>query len=272
MVTNVNGETDPEMSDNNYSNTYNIVPSVLDFTITDSYGTEWNMYDQLREGRMVVLDFFASWCGPCAESTPELNTFYVDNISQVDVFGITIEEDDNTDAIVNNLGWGGTYPKFSYSDEGYSQYYHYAVSRGFNTQGNIPFFVMICPNPSDPGNSEVVQTSVGFGAGLFTADFETKIDQCDAASSIKENNISDYKIYPNPVVSTATVEFSVTKSSVATIKIVDVLGKTMQSSVHNLNSGNNNITIDVNNLVNGIYFVQSILNGNSTTQKITVTK
>jgi thiol-disulfide isomerase/thioredoxin len=271
-VNNVNGTTDPEMADNSASETYNIVPGILDFTLTDSYGTEWNMYDELTAGKIVILDFFASWCGPCEDSTPELNTMYLDNSDQVNVFGITIESNDD-DNVINNLGWGGTYPKFSYTQSGEEQYAHYGLSRGFNTGGSIPFFVMICPNPSDPKNSEVVQTNTGFGPGMFTTNYEPKINQCPGViSGVEENTISDYKVFPNPITTTVNIQLSVKESTVTTINIIDMLGKTLKTSSHSLYTGNNTVTFDVNDLANGIYLVQTNVNGNSNTQKITVAK
>ena len=271
-VNNVNNETDPEMSDNTIDETFNIVVPVPDFNLTDSYGNDWRLYDELSSGKMVVLDFFASWCGPCASSTPELNTMYVENEEQLNVFGITIEAGDNTAASVNSLGWGGTYPKFSYTNDGRDQYVHYASTMGLNVQGSIPFFVMICPNTSNLAYSDIVVSEVGFLSGMFTNTFVPQINQCSAVSSIEEDAISNYTIYPNPIVSTGKIELTLSNSSLAEINIVDILGKTVQSSTHSLNSGNNVVEFDVNNLSNGVYFVKVNAEGKTSTQKITVTK
>ncbi len=270
-VTNVNAGVDPEMTDNSFSSTVNITVPVPDFSLTDSDGNAWKLYDQLASGKMVVLDFFASWCGPCQSSTPELNTFYVNNSANVDVFGITVEQTDN-DAVVNGLGWGATYPKFSYSEEAYSHYDHYARIMGYNTQGSIPFFVMICPNPANLAYSEVVVNEVGFSANMFNTTFFPQIAQCSAVSSMDEMMRSDFSIFPNPVQSNATIEFNLDQNSMVNLDIVNLLGQTLMSNTINAKAGNNTFNIDVDKLTNGIYFANLSVNGKVKTVKITVSK
>ncbi len=59
-----------------------------DFKLKDTEGKPVTLKD-FREEKIVVLDFWASWCGPCLKAIPELNTIHKDYAEKdVQVLGI----------------------------------------------------------------------------------------------------------------------------------------------------------------------------------------
>ncbi len=65
-----------------------------DFTLTSAVGDEVSLSD-LR-GKIVVIQFFASWCGQCMAELPEYNAFAGETDKETVAF-VAISEDDPSD-------------------------------------------------------------------------------------------------------------------------------------------------------------------------------
>ena len=64
----------------------------LDFKLPDLAGSDWQLSD--RRGKVVLVNFWATWCPPCREETPGLVRLYRDYQPKgVEVVGISMDDD-----------------------------------------------------------------------------------------------------------------------------------------------------------------------------------
>ncbi len=119
-----------------------------DFTVTDIEGNVFNLYEKLDEGKIVILNIFATWCGPCwnysqkGELEKIWNQFGPSGTDEVFIFYI---ESDPTTTIEDIRGNGSS----TYGD--YTEHISFPV---FNSAlvnnsyeiNNYPTVYMICPN------------------------------------------------------------------------------------------------------------------------------
>lgn len=62
---------------------------------------EWLTKEPDRKGKMVMIDFWATWCGPCIRSIPKLNKFHRDHEDRLVVIGLS---DESAEKVKNHPG------------------------------------------------------------------------------------------------------------------------------------------------------------------------
>jgi thiol-disulfide isomerase/thioredoxin len=102
-----------------------------DFTAKLVDGTEFKMSDHNNE--VVILNFFASWCGPCMNEMPAFEMLKNDGYSNLSILCVNCMEDKNTvDLLVKTMGY--TFP-IAYDEAG-------DIEKFYPTDG-IPYTLVI---------------------------------------------------------------------------------------------------------------------------------
>lgn len=68
---------------------YQINDIMYDYTFTDPNGTEYSLSKTLETKDLVLINFWATYCGPCKEEFPLLETAYRKHSDEVEVFGLS---------------------------------------------------------------------------------------------------------------------------------------------------------------------------------------
>ena len=110
---------------------------VISFTMTDMNGKNVAVTDEFAKHKLTIIDFWASWCGPCRQEMPSLVKTYNDYKDKgLGIVGVSLDEDkEQWSSAVNAMGMTWT----QLSD---LQGWHNAVAQMYGIQA-IPFTIVV---------------------------------------------------------------------------------------------------------------------------------
>ena len=90
---------------------YHMGDKIDDFTVTTFDGREVTLYNLLEEKDMVLLNLFATWCGPCGAEMPALQEAYTQYQDKIEIIALSTFEGDTDDVLAEYVQEKGmTFP------------------------------------------------------------------------------------------------------------------------------------------------------------------
>lgn len=158
-----------------------------DFTVTDVDGQNWHLYDLLADDKIVVVEFFSTWCGPCwsYHNGGALQSLFASHgpggDDRLRVFLIEGDPSTNLNCIHGYAGCNSFSPGDWTENTPYPVVDNAFVANNYESNTS-PTLYAICPN------KRVYEVKTLDAAGLWA-----KASGCPVASGTDNAGIFDYR-------------------------------------------------------------------------------
>ncbi|MBQ8323464.1 MAG: redoxin family protein [Clostridia bacterium] len=168
---------------------YKLGDVMYDFEVKTSDGSTFKLSEALKEKKMVMLNFWATWCGPCKSEFPAMNNAYYSYQNDVSILAMSTTDDDT--AVANYKKTSGLLFDMCRSQA--------SLTTMFNTAA-IPTTVMIDRYGVivfyEAGSMTSVNDFTEKFAALVEDDYQSKIWGTDEDTALPDDDTPAYTL-PN---------------------------------------------------------------------------
>lgn len=227
--------------------------TAVDFSVKDIHGNTIHLFPLLDEGKLVVIDFFSTSCGPCALYAPEIEASYVDfGSNEGNVFFVSIcWGDDNAGVAYFDSVYHITHPSVSGSQGGGNMVHNDYLIMG------TPTVILIAPDREileqfiwEPTQENLNATITAAGGSMVGVEDELVAEE------------TPMHIFPNPATDIVNIRLKVTGDASYGIEIYNLQGSKVHQTIPSMfNTGEHIISTEINGLQAGTYFVRLLKDG-----------
>ncbi len=134
-----NSTRDEVMAAIEKSRAYPRLSSYSDFALLDMGGNEVKLSENLNPDKFTLVDFWASWCGPCRMAIPHVKDLHSQYDGKLDVISVSLDSDGDAwrkAMEIEKMPWLQLW-----ADKPYAE----GVTKPYNIKG-IPFLLLISPD------------------------------------------------------------------------------------------------------------------------------
>lgn len=243
-----------------------------DFTVTDLDGTSHNLYSILDDGKVVILDCSATWCGPCWSYHQEhylqdLHDQYGPN--GTDQLRVILYEADAATDLAALQGTGNTLGDWLADNPTYPIINENPISLPGNVYWPLGFPTINVISPDKTIQADLYDTWAANGGLDGMVDV---IDDFFEASTADVNELSlgTASVFPNPSNGDMTLTLATTIAGDVTIEVSNLVGQVVSTTTATAANGKNSFDLHLTDLANGQYIVKVSNNDAFTTSTIQI--
>ena len=240
----------------------NAQTTAMDFNMNDCNGTMHNLYSELDQEKVVILEFFMTNCNPCITAGNGLNTMrenlLVQYPGQVLFYQFPFNNSTNC-TVVSDWVTSHGYNSVAF-DSGAAQVAYYG---GFG----MPTVVVVA------GSSyQILYNELGFST-KDTQNIAMSIHDFFNMSGISDqpSSITSFTVYPNPASGQATIQLQLKETTDLQLQLTDLSGKVVSTIFSGtVAAGKMEQSINTAAIADGLYLVKAMIGGKEMVSKLQV--
>lgn len=245
---------------------YPIGSLVSNFTVTDTDGENYDLYELTAAGKVVVLDFFFYNCVPCQDNAPSFSQLYdTYGCNGGDLICISVNNGTDTDELAEQFGedFGGAFshPPTVGPIDGLE------MTSIFGVDAFPTFCIIGTDNRMEDDDIWPLSNGMATLVAAFPIGSQIQPMACTVGMG-EQDRVVNASVFPTPSNGMISLVLDLKQAGPLTATVVDALGKQVVTfPLGTLNTGTTKRDLDLTTLADGHYLLRLQLGANAAIQQ-----